>query len=99
MNDQLRSFSLPFHCLRDVKLEQPVMGANYLKGVAISQPGGNWAGEVTWKMSFNKGGCIDFGKALLQAADIGDVCSHCSIQFNLILRAAYVREAPLNFEG
>ncbi|TMS37073.1 hypothetical protein L596_004086 [Steinernema carpocapsae] len=66
----LRSFSMPFHCLRNVKLEQPVFGANYLKGVAISQPGGIWSGEVVWKLSFAKGGCIDFGQALLKAADM-----------------------------
>uniref|UniRef100_A0A1I8A2D3 GRAM domain-containing protein n=1 Tax=Steinernema glaseri TaxID=37863 RepID=A0A1I8A2D3_9BILA len=69
-NEALRSFSMPFHCLRNVKLEQPVFGANYLKGVAISQPGGAWSGEVVWKLSFPKGGCIDFGQALLKAADM-----------------------------
>ncbi|KHN72423.1 WW domain-binding protein 2 [Toxocara canis] len=69
-DDALRSFSMPFHCMRAVKLEQPVFGANYLKGVTLAQPGGNWSGEVTWKLSFNKGGCIDFGQALLQAADM-----------------------------
>lgn len=69
-NDALRSFSMPFHCLRTVKLEQPVFGANYLKGLALAQPGGNWSGEVTWKLSFNKGGCIDFGQALQKAAEM-----------------------------
>uniref|UniRef100_A0A0M3I3B0 GRAM domain-containing protein n=1 Tax=Ascaris lumbricoides TaxID=6252 RepID=A0A0M3I3B0_ASCLU len=69
-NEALRSFSMPFHCMRAVKLEQPVFGANYLKGVTLAQPGGNWSGEVTWKLSFNKGGCIDFGQALLKAADM-----------------------------
>jgi hypothetical protein len=62
---------MPFHCLRSVKLEQPVFGANYLRGNAIAQPAGNWQGEVIWKLSFYKGGCIDFGQALLKAADIG----------------------------
>ncbi|VDN01014.1 unnamed protein product [Thelazia callipaeda] len=69
-NDPLHSFSMPFHCMKDVKLEQPVFGANYLKGVAVAQSGGNWYGQVTWKLTFSKGGCIDFGQALLQAADM-----------------------------
>ncbi|KAM3726802.1 WW domain-binding protein [Dirofilaria immitis] len=69
-NDSLRSFSMPFHCMKDVKLEQPVFGANFLKGIAIAQPGGNWNGEVTWKLTFSKGGCIDFGMAMLKAVDM-----------------------------
>lgn len=68
--DALGSFSMPFHCLRNVKLEQPVFGANYLKGTAVAQPQGNWEGDVVFKLTFNKGGCIDFGQALLKAADM-----------------------------
>ncbi|MFH4983520.1 hypothetical protein AB6A40_010229 [Gnathostoma spinigerum] len=70
--DTMKSFSMPFHCLRNVKLEQPVFGANYLKGVALAQEGGNWSGQVVWKLSFYKGGCIDFGQALLRAADMAN---------------------------
>lgn len=69
-NDRLQSFSMPLHCMRQVTLEQPIFGANYLKGVALAQPGGNWEGEVTWKLTFNSGGCIDFGQALLKAAEM-----------------------------
>ncbi|VDK80306.1 unnamed protein product [Litomosoides sigmodontis] len=69
-NDSLRSFSMPFHCMKNVKLEQPVFGANFLKGTAIAQPGGNWNGQVTFKLTFGKGGCIDFGMALLKAVDM-----------------------------
>uniref|UniRef100_A0A915DC28 Vacuolar protein-sorting-associated protein 36 n=1 Tax=Ditylenchus dipsaci TaxID=166011 RepID=A0A915DC28_9BILA len=36
------------------------------------EPGGNWTGEVTWKLTFNKGGCIDFGQALLKANDMAN---------------------------
>ncbi len=71
VRDRLQSFCMPFHCLRDVKLEQPVFGANYLKGVCLSQPGGNWDGQTVFDLTFNQGGCIDFGKALLRAADLG----------------------------
>lgn len=32
---------------------------------------GNWNGQVTFKLTFGKGGCIDFGMALLKAVDMG----------------------------
>ncbi len=67
----MQSFCIPFHCLRDVKLEQPIFGANYLKGDVLAQPGGNWEGDTTFKLTFNQGGCIEFGQALLRAADLG----------------------------
>jgi len=66
----LKSLAMPFVCINNVQLEQPVFGANYLEGTLTAQPGGNFAGEVTWKLAFNKGGCIDFGKALRQAVAI-----------------------------
>lgn len=56
---------------RDVKLEQPIFGANYLTGTVIAEPGGKWNGEAVWRLTFNKGGCIDFGRALLTANDMG----------------------------
>lgn len=68
--DRLQSFSSPFHSLRDVKLEQPVFGANYLKGQVLAQPGGNWTGDAVFKMTFYDGGCIEFGEALLNAAEL-----------------------------
>ncbi|KAL1236405.1 WW domain-binding protein [Trichinella pseudospiralis] len=68
--DVLQSFSIPFHCLRDVKLEQPVFGANYLAGDVMAQPNGNWTGDANFKLIFNHGGCIEFGKAMLQAIDV-----------------------------
>jgi hypothetical protein len=36
----LQSFSLPFLQMREVELEQPVFGANYIKGKMIAEPGG-----------------------------------------------------------
>jgi hypothetical protein len=65
----LRSLAMPFFCLRNVKLEQPVFGANYMKGTAIAQPNGNFVGDLVWKITFPKGGCIHFGQALLRAND------------------------------
>lgn len=68
--DRLMSFCMPFHCLREVKLEQPVFGANYLKGQVLAQPGGNWTGQHDFKLTFNRGGCIEFGEALLNAVQL-----------------------------
>lgn len=97
---------MPFHCIRDVKLEQPILGANYLQvcytpevqkhvehrldknavlkgiglqGIVLAQPGGNWEGDGTFKMSFGKGGCIDFGQGLLKAVHMGAsaACHSC----------------------
>jgi len=66
----LRSFNMPFFCMRNVKLEQPLFGANYMKGTALAQDGGNFQGDVVWRMTFPRGGCIEFGQALLRATDM-----------------------------
>lgn len=63
---------MPFHCIRNVKLEQPVFGANFLKGVVLAQPDGNWTGDAVFKLTFNQGGCIEFGQALLNAVSLGN---------------------------
>ncbi|KAG5677753.1 hypothetical protein PVAND_007484 [Polypedilum vanderplanki] len=68
--EPLQSFSSPFISMSDVELEQPVFGANYLKGKIRAQPNGNFTGEVKFKMSFKSGGCTDFGSALLRAASM-----------------------------
>ncbi|CAB3404435.1 unnamed protein product [Caenorhabditis bovis] len=67
--DWLKSFEMPFNNMQDVHLEQPIFGANYLRGIAVAIPGSQMRGEVPWRMTFNKGGCIDFGQALLLAVD------------------------------
>ncbi|CAD7006219.1 unnamed protein product [Ceratitis capitata] len=66
--DQLQSFSAPFVALSDVELEQPVFGANYIKGKVRAQPNGNFIGEVKFKLHFKSGGAIEYGQALLRAA-------------------------------
>lgn len=53
-----------------MELEQPVFGANYIKGKVRAQPGGNWVGEAKFKLIFKKGGAIDFGQAMLRAASM-----------------------------
>ena len=36
----MQSFSLPFLQMRGVELEQPVFGANYIKGRMLAEQGG-----------------------------------------------------------
>ncbi|CAD5222144.1 unnamed protein product [Bursaphelenchus xylophilus] len=66
-NNALKSLSMPFSCMTDINLEQPLFGANYISGKLTGQPGGNFEGQIGWRLTFPKGGCIDFGKALRQA--------------------------------
>ncbi|ESO93287.1 hypothetical protein LOTGIDRAFT_216116 [Lottia gigantea] len=68
--DALQSFSFPFLNLREVELEQPIFGANYIKGRIIAEQGGNWNGEANFKMHFNHGGAIEFGQCMLTAAKL-----------------------------
>ncbi|CAO1374597.1 unnamed protein product [Diamesa serratosioi] len=68
--DALQSFSFPFVSMQDVELEQPVFGANYIKGKVRAQQNGNFTGEAKFKMSFKSGGCIDFAQAMLRAASM-----------------------------
>lgn len=65
-----KSISMPFTCIRNVKLEQPIFGANYLTGEVIAQPNGGFQGEAAWKLTFNRGGAIDFGQALLKSEEM-----------------------------
>jgi len=69
-SDSLKSFSFPFVALRNVELEQPIFGANYIKGKVVAQPNGNFQGEIKFKLHFKSGGAIDFGTAMLKAAQM-----------------------------
>ena len=68
--DKLISFSFPFCTLDGVELEQPVFGANYIKGKVTAQPDGGWTGEAKFKLHFKSGGAIEYGQAMLQAAKL-----------------------------
>jgi len=67
IKDTLQSFSIPFTQMREVEIEQPVFGANYIKSKVIAEQGGNWEGTGKVKMYFTNGGCIEFGMCLLEA--------------------------------
>ncbi|GAU93657.1 hypothetical protein RvY_05560-3 [Ramazzottius varieornatus] len=66
--DALQSFGMPFTNLGSVDIDQPMFGANAIKGNVKSLPGGNWNGTATFRFSFSSGGAIEFGQAMLQAA-------------------------------
>lgn len=51
-----------------MELEQPVFGANYIKGKVRAQDNGQFVGEVKFKLLFKSGGAIDFAQAMLRAA-------------------------------
>ena len=38
-DDPMKSFSFPFVALKDVELEQPIFGANYIKGKVRTEAG------------------------------------------------------------
>jgi len=69
-NDAMKSFAMGFLSMKNVELEQPIFGANYLKGIVVAEPAGKWTDQAEFKMRFNKGGCIEFGQAMLQAASL-----------------------------
>ena len=71
--EKMQSFSFPFITLSEVEVEQPIFGANYIKGKCRAQPNGNWIGECKFKLHFKSGGAIEFGQAMLRAADMGNL--------------------------
>ncbi|XP_043284279.1 WW domain-binding protein 2 isoform X1 [Venturia canescens] len=68
--EKMQSFSFPFVTLSEVELDQPMFGANYIKGKCRAQPNGNWMGECKFKLHFKSGGAIEFGQAMLRAASM-----------------------------
>ena len=57
--------------MRNVGLEQPVFGANHIKGGVVAENGGNWVGQAKFKLWFYSGGAIEFGQAMMQAGQLG----------------------------
>lgn len=62
---------MPFMCMRSLDIEQPVFGANYIKGEVKAEPAGRWEGVAKFKIWFNNGGAIEFGQCLLNAGRLG----------------------------
>ncbi|XP_052604419.1 postacrosomal sheath WW domain-binding protein [Peromyscus californicus insignis] len=68
LNDPMLSFMMPFHLMSNCTVEQPVLGANYIKGMIQAAPDGGWEGSATFKMIFRKGGAVDFAQLMAKAA-------------------------------
>ncbi|XP_031214060.1 postacrosomal sheath WW domain-binding protein isoform X1 [Mastomys coucha] len=67
-NDPMLSFTMPFHLMNNCTVEQPIFGANYIKGTIQAAPDGGWEGSATFKIVFRKGGAIDFAQLMAKAA-------------------------------
>lgn len=74
--DVMKSFSFPFVCLNEVEVEQPMFGANYIRGKVRAQPDGNFVGETKFKLIFKAGGAIEFAQAMLRAAHMAQQNAH-----------------------
>ena len=68
--------------LPQVELEQPVFGANYIKGTVNAQPNGGWTGQAKFKLTFKHGGAIEFGQAMLKVASMGKLPSR-NVKFDV----------------
>jgi len=54
-----------------MELEQPVFGANHIKGKVLAEGNGNWVGDCKFKLWFYSGGAIEFGQAMMRAGQLG----------------------------
>ncbi|KAL6092394.1 hypothetical protein STEG23_031752 [Scotinomys teguina] len=68
LNDPMLSFMMPFYLMSNCTVEQPVLGANCIKGTVQAAPDGGWEGSATFKIVFRKGGAIDFARLMAKAA-------------------------------
>lgn len=66
---KLRDFVIPFNCLSKLELKQPIFGSNYVIADVKAAPGGGWEGTTQINLTFNSGGCIEFGKFVLATAN------------------------------
>ncbi|VDM16560.1 unnamed protein product [Hydatigera taeniaeformis] len=61
----LNSLSMPFVYMKRVAIKQPTFGPNHIEGF-VSPESGQWSGDLPFKLVFNHGGAIEFGKSLLE---------------------------------
>lgn len=66
--DCLGSAMFPYYLMKGCSIEQPVFGANFIKGTVLAEPGGGWEGQAHFKMCFPSGGAIDLGQHLFKLA-------------------------------
>uniref|UniRef100_A0A3Q2P052 WBP2 N-terminal like n=1 Tax=Fundulus heteroclitus TaxID=8078 RepID=A0A3Q2P052_FUNHE len=66
--DCLGSAMFPYYLMKGCSIEQPVFGANYIKGTVSPEADGGWEGQAQFKMSFPSGGAIEVGQHLFKLA-------------------------------
>ncbi|XP_030063499.1 postacrosomal sheath WW domain-binding protein [Microcaecilia unicolor] len=66
--DSMLSFMMPFYLIKGCSIEQPVFSANFIKGTIHAEAGGGWEGQVSFKLTFNSGGAIEFGQQMFKMA-------------------------------
>ncbi|XP_029945615.1 postacrosomal sheath WW domain-binding protein [Salarias fasciatus] len=66
--DCLGSAMFPYYLMKGCSIEQPVFGANYIKGTVSAEPGGGWEGQAHFKLTFTSGGAIEVGQQLFKLA-------------------------------
>lgn len=93
-NDLFQSFSMPFMCMRGLEIEQPVFGANYIKGEVRNEPAGKWDGTAKFKLWFNNGGAIEFGQCLLNAGRLANQARTAQQTFQNHVNGGNIYPAP-----
>ncbi|KAI5942953.1 Postacrosomal sheath WW domain-binding protein [Manis javanica] len=68
VNDPMFSFMMPFDLMSNCVIEQPVFAPNYIKGTIQATPDGGWEGQAIFKLSFRKGGAIEFAELMMKAS-------------------------------
>lgn len=62
--DNLLSFAVAFMYMKNLHVEQPLFGANYISGIAAAHPNGGFQGEVKFQLTYSSGGAIEASTAL-----------------------------------
>ncbi|KAJ8791763.1 hypothetical protein J1605_020485 [Eschrichtius robustus] len=74
VNDPMLSFMMPFGLMSNCTIQQPIFAPNYIKGTIQAAPDGGWEGQAIFKLSFRKGGAIEFAQLMMKAASAGERC-------------------------
>jgi len=68
--ENLLSFAVAFMYMKNLHVEQPLFGANYIEGIAAAHPNGGFQGEVKFQLTYSSGGAIDASTALREVNSI-----------------------------
>uniref|UniRef100_A0A8C3X7N9 WBP2 N-terminal like n=1 Tax=Catagonus wagneri TaxID=51154 RepID=A0A8C3X7N9_9CETA len=71
VEDPMFSFMMPFDLMSNCTIEQPVFAPNYIRGTVQAAPDGGWEGHAVFKLSFRKGGAVEFAQLMMKAASAG----------------------------